>query len=289
MDKSYRVVKPVFIVGSGRSGTTLLFRLLHGHPDLAYISNLTDNLPGLPQLSLFNRIRSIASLKLFRPSYESIPAFAKCGITEEQLISRKQPLTEQDVNDNVRQCFYKLVARHEVWSGKPRFINKNTSNTMRIRFLREIFPDALFVHIIRNGYGVVNSLTNVDWWRDLELWWLGQTPAQWEAGGGNRYELAALHWKRQLTHALEQLQYIPASQHHECRYEALLENPRREIRRILEFAGLEWNEGYQRYYDGVSVRSGNIERWRTRLDSDAKQAIFDASGDIIETLGYPKT
>jgi len=284
MSKSYKESKPIFIVGSGRGGTTLLFQLLHGHPDLAYITNLTDHIPALPQLALFSRIPGLRSQKLFSPSIESIPAFEYCGITEESL-----PLTSQDVNDKVKSCLQKLVAQHAFWSGKPRFINKNTSNTMRISFLREIFPDALFIYIIRNGYGVVNSLTRVNWWANLKLWWLDQTPAEWEANGGNRYELAALHWKKQVITSRQDLLKVPPDQYHECRYEELLQDPKKELKKILEFAGLEWNNDFQRHFDSISIRSDNTEKWRDYLDADARKAIYDASGDVLDLLGYDKS
>ena len=286
MAKSDRGMRPIFLIGSGRSGTTILFELLHRHPQLAYVSNLTDCLPYFPQLAVLTRVPVLRAYKPFQPSIESLSAFDYCGITEDQLIEKKHSLTEQDVDENAKYRLQRLVGRHVRWQGKSQFINKNTSNTMRIRYLLDIFPDALFIHIIRNGYGVVNSLINVKWWRELNLWWNGETPSQWEAGGGNPYELAALHWKRQVTVALDDSKHVPVRQYLECRYEELLEDPKSQIERILRFCQLDWNREFERHFQAHTVRRTNSEKWRSGLDSGAKRAVQNASGDLLETLGY---
>jgi|SRR5215218_10657530 len=49
---------PLFLVGVPRSGTTLLYKLLCLHPDVAYISNWMRIAPGVPALALVNRLTS---------------------------------------------------------------------------------------------------------------------------------------------------------------------------------------------------------------------------------------
>ncbi len=44
------------------------------------------------------------------------------------------------------------VLQNNLWIfNKPRFVNKCPGNSVRIEFLQEIFPDAIFIHIIRDG------------------------------------------------------------------------------------------------------------------------------------------
>lgn len=196
------------------------------------------------------------------------------------------PLTEADVNDISRDRLAEIVSAHVRWMGRPRFISKNTANTMRVRYLREIFPDAIFVHIIRNGYAVSNSLNNVDWWPELELWWLGKTPKEWaEEIGGNPLELCAIHWKRQVNQVLENKDHIPQEQYIECRYEDLVTNPRTLLPGILSFCGLEWKAKFDRHVNGIAVDDRNY-KWRDSLDAESKEAIYRGAGDLLEELGY---
>jgi hypothetical protein len=157
---------------------------------------------------------------------------------------------------------------------------------MRIRYLQEIFPDALFVHIIRHGFGVVNSLINVQWWNDLNLWWLGKTPRQWQAEGRDPHELAALHWKRQVEVALVDAKKVPAAQYYECRYEDLMSDPEPQLRRILDFCELEWNHEFDRHYSHIAIKKGSVDKWRSGFDDKAISAIMGASGDLLASLGY---
>jgi hypothetical protein len=83
-------LKPIFLIGSGRSGTTILFRLLCGHPDCAYVSNLTDQLSGYPQLAALSKSAVLRRYKPFQPSFEAISAFERFGINDEQLLEEKR-------------------------------------------------------------------------------------------------------------------------------------------------------------------------------------------------------
>ncbi len=281
------VSKPIFVVGSGRSGTTLLYRLLVGHPDLAWVSRLTSVFPRLPQLSFFSRRPGRKTSRFFRPSYESTGMYRYCRVP---LPTRQRPsLTEADVMENSRKRLHRYVRAHVKWMRRSRFVNKNTNNTMRVRYLQRVFPDALIVHIIRNGYAVANSLFNVDFWPNLKLWWLGKTPQQWEKEGHEPLELCALHWKRQVGEILANKDHIPPRQYFECRYEALLDDPAALLRDVLAFCRLDWNNVFQRHMDGIRMKGRNRDKWRSSLDGPAKEGVERAAGDLLAELGYVET
>lgn len=279
---------PVFIVGSGRSGTTLLFDLLRRHPDVAWVSRLTDRVPRLPQLAALSRYALLRRSRLFQPSTDAINAYARCGISTKALTAKGASLTEDDLTPAAAACLRRMVRDHTRWMGAPRFINKSTMNTMCIRMIHAAIPEARFVHIIRNGYAVASSLVRVSWWPDTDIWWMGTTPRQWEARGGDPYELAAMNWKRQVTEILENKPAIPPEVFFECRYEDLLGDSRALIRRIADFADLPWTAGYERALDEVRVVAGNRDKWRDQLPPEAKQVITRHAGDLIEALGYER-
>lgn len=113
--------KPIFIIGAPRSGTTLLFRILCAHKDL-------------------------------------------CGISEPRLIwrfgndSKSDALSGEDVNDNIRAYIKNKFASRIKKSEGIRLLEKTPSNCLRLSFIDTIFPDAKYVHIIRDGYECVASI-----------------------------------------------------------------------------------------------------------------------------------
>jgi hypothetical protein len=279
-------LRPIFVFGSGRSGTTLLFDLLHAHPDVAWVSRLTDRIPSLPQQALLSRSRLLRRSPLFQPSTDAIGTYRHCGITVDLLKAKGTSLTEDDVTEESARRLRGVVRAHARAMGKPRFINKSTMNAMRIRMIHRIFPDAYFVHILRNGYAVASSLVRVKWWPDADIWWLGTTPRQWQ---GDQSELAAMNWKRQVGEILEQKPRIPKGQFVECRYEELLSDPAGLVRRIADHCGLEWSDSYASVVGGKSIDPRNRDKWKDQLGADAKQTIRRVAGDLLEELGYDTT
>jgi len=279
-DDHSSIREPIFIVGSGRSGTTLLHRIVCGHPHMAWFTRPTEFCPSLPILSLLGRL----GLKQFGPCSEGGNVLRKCEVPRPD---RENPsLTEQHVTDRARRKLTRTVRAHMRWMHKPRFVLKNTNNTMRMRYIREVFPDARFVHIIRDVRAVVNSLLNVGFWPNLRLWWLGKTPAEWQQEGGDQRELAALHWDRQVRQALADSKHLPPAQYHEVRYEALITEPEPTVRRVLEFCHLPWNEGFDVHWRKTPVRTRSLDAWRKSFDADALEAIRRGAGPLLDELGY---
>lgn len=275
--------RPIFVFGSGRSGTTLLFSLLNTHPDVAWVSRLTDRLPTLPQFAFFSRSALLRRHRLFQPSTDAIGMYDHCGLTMEMLKEKGASLTEADVTPDSARRLRRIVAAHLHAMGRPRFINKSTTNSMRIRMINDIFPDAYFVHIIRNGYAVANSLVRVSWWPDADIWWLGTTPREWQ---GDQHELAAMNWKRQVGEIVEQKAHIPPERFVECRYEDLLSKPIDVVRELAAFCSLPWSEEYAASVRARKVHAGNVDKWKDELDDGAKRTIRGVAGDLLERLGY---
>src|SRR5213078_3203453 len=72
----------------------------------------------------------------------------------------------------------------------------------RVGYLRAIFPDARFIHLIRDGRAVANSLIHTDFWRGWagpSKWQWGEMGAEhheeWERHGRSFVALAGIQWK----------------------------------------------------------------------------------------------
>lgn len=112
---------PIFIIGAPRSGTAILADILRSHPDLAYVRE--------PRL-------------LWRYGND----------TKSDLL---QPADARpEVIAHIRSSF----AAHVLAQDKMRLLEKLPSNSLRIPFMRQVFPDAHFVHIVRNGPDAIAAI-----------------------------------------------------------------------------------------------------------------------------------
>jgi len=118
---THKIIKPVLIIGAARSGTTMMGQLLCNHPDIAY----------------WNEPNHI---------WKYGHAYRYSDV-----------LRSDDVKPEIRTFIYKQFSEFLQKSGKNRFMEKTPSNCFRLPYIMEIFPDARFLHIIRDGRDVTLS------------------------------------------------------------------------------------------------------------------------------------
>src|SRR4051794_27962840 len=126
-----------FVVGCSRSGTTLLRALLDAHPLLA--------VPPESHFAVAPRLRRLGR----------DPWFRLWGI-------EPPDLRGLDVADAVRAVF----AAYAAAQGKPRYADKTPHYVSHLPLLAERFPEARFVHVVRDGRDVALSLLEVPWGPD---------------------------------------------------------------------------------------------------------------------------
>ena len=220
----------MFLIGAPRSGTSLLYKCLALHPDLGYISNYNERLPRWESVSLLNRIparlptarrtvwfggeggnayvyngRRPLAHKLLPMPTEGESLFARCGLPE---AAPPDDLPTPAAVAALRQTFGQVRR----FGGGQRLLCKRIANNLRLPLLVEAFPDATFVLLTRDGRAVASSLRKVNWWPGFWVFWYGSTTDQWEADGGDPWELAARHWVEEV-HAIESgLDGVPAGQ-----------------------------------------------------------------------------
>jgi len=285
--------RPLFIIGSGRSGTTVLYNLLAGHPQLCWFSNLSDRYPRVPLLPVAHRLLDvpllgerirqniIASNRGF-PNIRPVEAeriyHRHCGFIE----NRESTLADRDAAVEAR--FRAQIEKHLCGTGRPRFMTKQTANNQRIAVMMAMFPDARVVHIIRDGRAVASSLYHVRWWRDIPIWWYGgKKAADWEAEGREPIGLCAQQWLRD-TAACQSQAAVLGERYLEIRYEDLVADVHGTVRRILQHSDLPID---QRYLDALPAQlDERNDGWRTRLDAHQQAVLQDVLGPMLGELGY---
>jgi sulfotransferase family protein len=295
---------PLFIVGAPRSGTSLLYKLLCLHPEAAWISNWSRRAPAVPAMAALNRLarrpsparravwfgadaanayvygrRRALWERLYPMPVEGEPLYRHCGIG--------QGTADPPAGHRQAACLRRAFAGLQRWSGGRVLVSKRIANNQRILFLAAAFPDARFLHLIRDGRAVAYSLSRVDWWEDGVVWWYGDTPRRWRERGGDPWELVATHWVRELASIEEGLGAVAPDRRLELRYEALVGEPAALLEQVASFAGLTADPGWWAELDRLSYPNKN-EAWRDRLAPEARQRVEAIQRAELLRLGHAR-
>ena len=289
------ILNPIFIIGSGRSGTTILYDLLAGHKELGWFSSYTNKYPQKPELAKLNSLYKIVEIsrkyrktKYFPNPHEGHDIWDYFHpINEGKDKGASPPFDESDVENANIGLMKNTIIKHLLSSGTSRFINKNTRNTRRMLYLYTIFPDCKFIHIIRDGRANINSIINVDWWENLEPWFEneGKTISQLIKEGKNELILGARCWKQEVSRALNDSKKIRRNQYLDIRYEDLTNNPNATIEQILNFSDLDFSNHFRKHVNSFSIKNMNY-KYKNNFTKSELDLIENETGDLLRDLKY---
>lgn len=301
-----QVDRPIFIIGCPRSGTGLLHQLVRLHPDLAWITPLTHWISGhdwqdalgprpvrWAEQLLTSVPRSLRPPFVRGPFDGSLSGVDLAETAEGQSIwGRHLPpdrhvATEADVTPEAREYLHRVVEWHTRYANRPRFVSKTPRNLVRMRYLHEVFPDARFVHLIRDGRAVAPSILKrrLKDNGDPHTWWGIQPPGWQKQQSRPPIEQCAWTWQVCLRY-VEQTSgaHVPASRIYTLRYETLTQEPESTLRAL--FAGVNCDPDA---YDAPSFIYDQIRppraTWRKRL-SDAQLDALAMLDDTLTKYGY---
>jgi hypothetical protein len=286
--------RPIFILGSARSGTTILYNLLAAHADTCWVSYASDARPGqagpvrrhrwldLPLVGAGQR-RAIVRNRPNRARMRWMPWPAEGDRTWHTWAGfGAEPYgTETRLDEAMESRLRGVMELHLDVTRRPRFLCKQTANNRRLELVDRMFPDALYVHLIRDGRAVANSMVREPWWNDMQVWWLGKRVREWDQG--DPVALAALYWQRTLE---EIRRHAPrfGDRYTEVHYEELAADTPRVIDGIARFAGL----GTDATHAGMlpATLPNMNHKWRTKLTPTQQAGMLDAVGPALAELGY---
>ncbi|HWW62725.1 MAG TPA: TIGR03032 family protein, partial [Thermoanaerobaculia bacterium] len=133
-----------------------------------------------------------------------------------------------------------------------RLLEKTPKNSLRVPFLAEAFPDALFVYLYRDMRDTISSM--LDAWRsgkfvtypalpgwDGPPWSLLLTPGWRELSGKPLAEIVAAQWSTATRYLLDDLEQLPPERWCVAGYDALINDPQQEVDRLSRFLDIEWD------------------------------------------------
>jgi hypothetical protein len=301
-DRARPRLGPVFIVGHWRTGTTLLHELLILDPRHTFPNTYQCLAPHhfLLTESLFTRLfrwilpsrRPMDNMAAGwdRPQEDE---FALCMLGQPSpyltIAFPNHPPQDQEAFDLVglppralaswKRAFLRFLGRLTLKDPR-RLILKSPTHSCRIPVLLELFPDARFVHIVRDPYAVFPSTVNL--WKSLYETHGLQVPT---FAGLEEYVYSTF------THLYDRLdegkKQIPSGQYYEMRYEELIADPVGEMRRAYDRLGLGDFEParppVERY---LKEQEGYQTNRYKPLPPAVEAEVTRRWGDVIRRYGY---
>jgi Sulfotransferase family len=272
---------PFFIIGFQRSGTTLLRLMLDSHPEVA-IPLDTAGLWAAYQDRLEASYNDLSTVEDRLRLIEAIVGEERIRLWGVQ-VTAEQVVASLDGSDfaAVIAAFHKAYARTK---GKVRWGSKDPGDTRRISVINEWFPDAQFVHIIRDG-------------RDACLSQLGQD------FGHSELIPCAVDWQEQISWVGKIGAILGSDRYLELRYEDLVADPEVVLNRVCEFLGLPFDSCMLEYYRRVGEavpdekrkiwplidrppQKSNINRWKSRMSTGERICFEKRAWGALRDNGY---
>lgn len=260
---------PFFVVGCGRSGTTLVRAVLDSHPDVAVPLEsyfIADYLRSEP--------KSLAhACRLMTKEFE----LREWGVDVEP-----QELQQSgSVVSAIRLLHERYAAHHgaRIWGQKtPRLV-------LHWREISDAFPDARFIHVIRDPRAVAASMVRSNVHKSTPLH-------------------AARRWRRDVSHGLE-LEQALGTNCLRVTYEDFVQNPEDSARTMAKFIGVEYSpqmlafheqaaDDYGSYYSQIHahiaepIRSDRTEAWTRELSTNALRVVETFCGDLMNEVSYQR-
>ncbi len=281
--------KPIFIGGTGRSGTTMLTKVLNRHKDVAAFGEIKVHLSALEVLYdiyktpdskdvLIEEFKQMWFNEFFK---YTVPWKTKdgndnirgltCWFQEDDIkacINYLTPLSAETPIDEAYlmlgrfwDALFQIYARHE---NKLYWAEKTPPNALAAPVLMKCFPAMKMINVIRDGRDVACSLATMDW--------------------GIKDPCRALDWwAAQLVQALQRQKNMPAGTIMNVRYEDLIQYSRKAMERIIRFLGLNWDEEILEH----NTHTKSLSRYKKDLSPEVQNYAVKKYGHLFKMLHYP--
>jgi hypothetical protein len=268
------VSAPFFIVGSARSGTTLVRVILNSHPDVAVPPEsrfIVELWRGDSSVDVGETLAALAAHPRFQ--LWRLPVDA---VREELGRTARAPYPE------IMTAAYTAYARSR---DKTRWGDKTPRYVQHIPLLAELFPDARFVHIIRDGRNVALSYADVPF-------------------GPKTVARAASLWASRVGTGIREGRSLGAGRYLELRYEDLVNDVEGRVRSLCDFLDLSFEDQMLEYTETAAAETlprariynphvgekpiTSVRSWEDQM-LDAHVEIFEVvAGGLLTDLGYPR-
>src|SRR3954470_23973889 len=272
--------RPIFIVGCPRSGTTLFRTMLHAHPRIAVPPETRFVMPAYKRRYSFGDLREdhhrshLARWIVDRPESR----FHVLGLDADD-VARQIVEGPPTLGSALGIVFRAYSASH----GKARWGDKRPAYYSFIDELDHLFPDAQFVHVVRDGRACVASMKKKPWFDHQPI----PCMATW---------MMAIDCSQESGRRLGPERFL------EVRYEDLVTHPESELRRACDFLGEDYapqmcepekiadqvNPSYYEQRDQIleGIYTRAMDAWRDELEPWEISTFEKGAGERLAHYGY---
>ena len=283
-----QIEKPIFVVGAPRSGTTLLYQTLAQHPDLGWLSSKTGKKfyseEFLRFVYLRRRIFGLRNfsypIEAFNPRFFSTIEFpAEVGYLWSMVFKGDW---DSKISEKNLEILKKMIIEILDKKKKKRFISKYPPYSIKIPLIDKAFPDSKFIHIIRDGRFVVNSMLKRAQENSLGYFGIPLKPSEKKVM--NQIEEHATQWRQIIEAIRNASKNLTKNQYLEIKYEDLIKNTDHCLNQVTKFCELPpFNFVYMK--DGVVCNSEGKDKfgWELmNLQNIQNKNILDENDEKIE-------
>jgi len=245
MKKKNYEFSPVFIIGCGRSGTTILGNTLSKHSKLKYLNERRD---------------------LWHKSY---PEF---DIWNKNTQNSKLYADEKDVILKQNNLLHHLLFREQVSGNAKILLEKLPINNFRLKFLEKSFPNAKYIYLTRNGLEVSESIEKSiqkgNWFRSHDL----LKSYNIENSDQNK---GIWEWKLSIDQSDHFFRGIDRNRFKHLSYKDFIDSPAEMAKDIFDFLELDYTENW------INEISKNIKRKNPEIKTVVDKNLYLIGGDIL--------
>ncbi|MGB3612321.1 MAG: sulfotransferase [Elainellaceae cyanobacterium] len=294
---------PIFIVGHWRSGTTFLYELLCHAQQFAYVSPFATGLPW-EFLTLGTLLRPLLTRALPEDRFiDGVTVTPDSPQEDEIALANMQALSfyhglyfpsqlqhhfnqgvffddcTPDQVDHWRQAAALFFQKLQVETPDKPLLIKNPVYTARVALLRQMYPDAKFIHIYRNPYVVFQSMRN--FYRKL----LNQLALQ-PFEDAPIDELTLQSYPRMMTALLDDAADLLPEQYIELRFEDFEQDPVAHVEVIYRQLGLAGFDAVRDRFVQYLEANRRYRKNQYRFPPEDNQRVYEQWQPFIDRWGY---
>jgi hypothetical protein len=263
-----------FIVGSARSGTTLMRLMLNAHPEVVVPPEsrfIVELWTGKEEVSTESYLSALGQHRLFKAWNLPVEAVGR-------ELGEKSTIPYADAISATYRAYAGQVDKSRWGDKTPRYVE-------HISLLDRLFPESHFVHLVRDGRNVAMSYADVPF-------------------GPKTVAKAASLWAQRVSKGIESGRRLGQGRYIELRYEDLVEDPSGEMKTLCSFLGIEFDPGMLEYTDrardSMLARASRynphlteapiseVRAWQDTMPERHVEIFEAVAGSVLSELGYER-